>query len=418
MSWTPPETLPGTPKGDNNQPVLPAALSRLDQQQRDIPLASYGNAYADQDDDIDLNAQDDGPDFPGSIDAMSDIWAQWVPQDHTAGSMANTNHAWQLNLDSGPEAYPPTSLRFPESFPRGPDWIPTASSDTPSYDDTGEEGMGGANNVAENGASGGSNRRRASTVNNKSDVQLRVTHLSELSSSLSQLLGSSKFFFAEALDTSRQSRTHEPARQVQFGIEAVFKSVNTWLVQGSGNTNPCSRLDLASTNAFDLPHKVFSASNHLLGILRGSSRYAETIAAKLPGDPSLHCYSIFYHLVHVCATLLLHIYVAILVALKRCADALNSSPRTHAGDPAQPNDDMDATSRGHLQLVSVTQLCSYFIKRQNQALDLISSSSQGSSLGDHLHRQSTSFETLNALRTEVNQGLRRLQESLLCTPWA
>lgn len=404
--WTPPESVAGTSK---SQSVFPITFSDADRQHRDITPVSHVDADADADTDINMNAQGDASVFPGSTETFTDDWASWWPQDHIADNVLGSNPTWALNLDTELELHPPASLGFSEPFPRGQDRVKSGNA---GYGDTGEEGIGRDINVAGNGSTRGGSSHRVLTAD-KSDVEPSIA-LSQLSTRLSQLLGSSRFFLAESLDTSRQSRNHDPALQVQLGIEAVFKSINTWLVHGSGNTNSCSSLDLGPTNAFDLPQHVFAASSHLLGILRHSGLYAGTTTTKSSSDASNHSSSVVHHLVLVCSTLLLNMYVAILIALQRSANALNSSPRPHASDPAEPNDDMDVASRGHLQLLSVAQLCSYFIKRQNQTLDLIISSSQGPQ--DNDCRQSASFDTVNALRAEVKQRMGRLQESLLYNP--
>lgn len=438
-SWTPPETVPGTPKSEVIQPILPtlSSLSRPDQQQRDITPFSHTDAEVDRDNDIDMDAHGDSGIFPGSTEALSDFWASWWPQDHIGDNMLDMNPTWALNLDPALDSQPPASLGFSELFPHYEE-ISTANSDRAGHGHTGEEGFRRGNDYAENSNKSSSSNRAALTTD-KSDFELSIAHLSQLSTRLSQLLGSSRSFLAEALDPSHQSKNHDPVMQVQLGIEAVFKSVNAWLVHGTGNTNLPSNLDLGPTDAFDLPHHVFSASNHLLGILRhirlstgtsapspstsssiSSGSYAETS----PSDASHHSStSVVHHLVLVCVTLLLNMYVAILIALQRSADALNSSPRPRAnGDSVEPNDHMDDTSRVRLQLVSVVELCSHFIKRQNQTVDLIMSNSQGPlqapSSGGNDSRQSASFDNMSALRTEVKQRLRQLQESLLYNPLA
>jgi hypothetical protein len=348
--------------------------------------------------------------FPSSSETLTEFWDSWLPQDQITDNMLGLNPAWSLNLGQTLELHAPANSGLSDHLPLGPDGVSTVNGGcrTP-HGHTGDDGIGCGNDVSDSGGPNSSTGHRPTM--DKSDFEASIAHLSQLSSRLSQLIGCSRSFLAEALDTFRQSKNHhDPALQVRLGIEGVFKSITTWLVHGSGNSNLCTNLGLGPTNAFDLPPLVFSASNHLLGILRHTSTFVESSATRSPCDAGVH------HLVHVCVILLLNMYNAILTALQRSADALNSSPLPYAGDPTDPHDQLDAASRGHLQLVSVANLCSYFIKRQNQTLDLILARSQGPlhtpSSRENGHRQSASFDTMSALRNEVKQRLKRLQESL------
>ncbi|RYP42272.1 hypothetical protein DL767_000436 [Monosporascus sp. MG133] len=284
---------------------------------------------------------------------------------------------------------------------------------------------------------------RVVSTRDKNGFEFNIVHLSRLSTRLSQLLGSSRSFLAEAPDPSWPSENADSALQVQLGIEASFKSINAWLVNGSvdNNTTSSSQADLDPANTFDPLHHIFSASNHLVEILRhervgvvttsttqnpsttagpcppaskcGSDVETATSAtavaaattrtgSRSPGDASHRSDSVVHHLVVVCVTLLLNMYVMILIALQRSADVLYSHPtRADTGHHrfTEPgNHTIDATERVHLQLVAVVQLCSYFIRRQNQTVDMLVSSSQCPELGQ--------------LKNEVEQRLTRLQESL------
>ena len=308
---------------------------------------------------------------------------------------------------------------------------------------TREDGIGPEHSSAETiSTSIGSRDGPIPTTADKYRFELSLAHLSRLNARLSQLLGSSRRFLAEPLDPSRQVKNQDPALQVQHSIEAVFRSTNTWLVHGSTNVDSTSSLSLGQTNAFNLLHYVFSASNHMLEILHhvrvslltsnanpspaassspiasglSSSLHVETLTRMSSNEGSLDSSSAVHQLVVICVTLLLNMYVAILTALQRSADALNASRRQRAKDLVEPNDHMDRASRIYLQLVSVVQMCSYFIKRQTQVLDKMMLNSDGP-LYTPLSRdcdplQSISSDAMSDVKTEVEQRLRQLQESL------
>lgn len=306
---------------------------------------------------------------------------------------------------------------------------------------TRDDHLGPESNSAENMDTSRSSRggQCASTAE-KNSFELSIAHLSRLNARLSQLLGSSRRFLAEAQD--RQSKNQDPALQVQLGIETVFKSTNAWLVHGSASVDTTSSLSLGQTNAFNLLHHVFSASNHMLEILHhvrasvststatssttafssplasgpGGGLHVETLTTRSPSDGGHHSHSAVHQLVLVCVTLLLNMYITILIALQRSADALNSSLRQRATNGVEPNDHMDGASRTHLQLISVVQLCSYFIKRQNQTLDMMMLSTQGPlhtpSPREYDPLHSVSSDAMNDVKIEVEQRLRQLQESI------
>ena len=120
-------------------------------------------------------------------------------------------------------------------------------------------------------------------------------------------------------------------------------------------------------------------------------------------------------------TLLQHIYIAIITALQRSADLLGTSLRRHAKQLIESiDDDVDGTLRARLQLLSMAQLCSFFIKRLDQTWDATMSSNQGplyaSISRGHDPWQSASSGSLGELKAEVEQRLRRLQESVYLKP--
>jgi hypothetical protein len=434
-----PLTASPTPPG-TTRPVTPA---RPDQQLGDITLESPADIDADHNGDVDMDIHGGAFALPGSMDTFADFCASWWPEDHIRDNMPPIIPCSAFHLDPALEAQPLASLESSGHFPSGSDGLSTGNSSAAGHGHTRQGSLGLDNDSVEiSSMSSSSPGGRVVFTADKNGFELSIAHLSRLSTRLSQLLGSSRCFLAEALDPSRQSKNHDPALRVQLGIKAVLKSINSWLVHGSTNTDTTSSLNLGPANSFDLLHHVFSASNHLLEILRhvrasvvtctpspsttacpsppasslSSGSHVETTTTRGPSDGSHQSHSVVHHLVLVCVTLLLNMYIAILIALQRSADVLNSSLRRRSRNLVEPNDHMDAASRAHLQLVSVVQLCVYFIKRQNQTLDTIMSSSQGPLHAplsrEHDPRQSVSSDALSDLKTEVEQRLRRLQESL------
>lgn len=320
--------------------------------------------------------------------------------------------------------------------------------------------------------------------------ELIIVRLSRLSTRLSQLLGSSRSFLAECMDPS-SARPFEcgddsaaaaaaAPGQLQLGIEAVFKSVNNWLVQGSSSSGHHFPADStgALQNPFDLLQHMFSAYNHLLEIMRDvRAGTARTSAAPSPmtatsGSSSSsssascptvdkggshHASSIVRQLIMVCVTLLLNMYVAILIALQRSADELSSrqgrrqqeenqqqqQSHTHTAAAAVADAQhhqgpfvevpqgggggqamMHDAERVHLQLVTVVQLCAYFIRRQNQTLDMLvrGEDPSGGDGGEQAPRGGggdgpggvpySSLDAVGELQAEVEQRLRKVQDSL------
>ncbi|KXX75967.1 putative transcriptional regulator LovE [Madurella mycetomatis] len=436
-SPTPPVTTPSTAETTTVPPALPITPITPAQQG---PKTAAGDGDADQDGDIGMDLQSGTFVWPGPIDAFADFWGSWWPEDtnhHILDSMPVMTPGSTFNLDPALEAETLINLEFPTPFHGSSENVSAEANKSAIKGPTRQDGVAPDKNLGEriNRTSNGDTSGPFVFTADKNGVDLSIAHLSRLSTRLSQLLGSSRRFLAEALDPSDKSSTKDPVLQVQLGIEAVFKSINTWLVHGSTNCDSAAfSLEPAPADGFDLLHHVFSASNHLLEILRhirvsvvanasgpstpafpsppGSNLSVETTTTTSTssadgGHPST---SVVHHLVLVCVTLLLNMYLAILIALQRSADTINSSLRERAVTFGGPNDHMDAPSRVHLQLVSVVQLCSYFIKRQNQILVM---SNQGPPR-ENERRQAVTVpsDAIADLMAEVEQRLIRLQESL------
>lgn len=183
----------------------------------------------------------------------------------------------------------------------------------------------------------------------------------------------------------------------------------------------------------EILHEVFSASHHLLDTLQylqidnGSQQLSTFAANTPPADPSMqykeffgvgvlppigstqpgvtrtqHCDFIIKHLVMACDTLLLEIYLAVLSALQRDAEPSAHRSRTMMGD---------------VRLVTVVQLCTYFIERQCQAVDLhLASKTPITPPGGIPPKLDTADrEVLLNLQGQIREILAQLRQTLQCT---
>ncbi|KAL8721589.1 MAG: hypothetical protein Q9225_001753 [Loekoesia sp. 1 TL-2023] len=311
-------------------------------------------------------------------------------------------------------------------------------------------------------------RSSSSTINNKNDPDVGIARLSQLSTRLYPLYRSS-CILAETAESLNQSRDRNQARRSPLIEDAAFKSVAAWLVHvsanvnllfGTGTRNPA--LETAATG--DTLHDAFSASHHLLEILRGlrvnvgsgtlSSTPTDSTSTSTPTGgahldtwasitlqsaqstsisdentlfsekhkgsssstrpPGQYSDTVVCHLVIACHTLLLSVYVAVLIALQYDADQWSS---------CRPAGNVDAAALADIRLVLPVQLCSYLIERQYQAVDLYLSpqspppSSQQHDLSSS-HQPSppgstpANREAMNNLKMEVQQRLARLRQTL------
>ncbi|GAB1314577.1 hypothetical protein MFIFM68171_04787 [Madurella fahalii] len=438
-SPTPPATTPPAAEKTAGPPVFP--ITPITPAPRDAKTGAAADGDTDRDGDVDMDLQDGAFVWPGPVDAFADFWGSWWPEDanhHILESMPAMTPGSMFNLDPANETQPLANLEFAAPFLGSPESVIKETSSCAGQGRAYQDGVIIDSNLGEKKicTSSSNTGGRLVFTADKNGVDLSIAHLSRLSTRLSTLLGSSRRFLAEALDPSDKPKNKDPTLQVQLGIEAVFKSINAWLVNGSTNNDMSAALSLEAgpTDGFDLLHHVFSASNHLLEILRhirvnvvsntpspttppfpsppASSLSIETTTTTPTSstDGNLPSTSVVHHLVLVCMTLLLNMYLAILIALQRSADAMNMSRRERAVVFSEPNDHMDASSRVHLQLVSVVQLCSYFIKRQSQILDM---SGRGPAReNDRRQAVTVPSDAMTDLMAEVEQRLTRLQESL------
>ncbi|KAI1824156.1 hypothetical protein F4861DRAFT_548934 [Xylaria intraflava] len=268
--------------------------------------------------------------------------------------------------------------------------------------------------------------------------QLDITRLSQLSTRLTHLLSFSRSFLSENVETLHDPVHNGQALKAQAGVESVFKSINNWLVCETGNAETVPNYALGPTTTFDLLHHAFSASDQLLEILSRlgagiGMNNLSSVATGLPSpisavinpsaeaekmkfqvDPSQSTSLIIYHLVLACITLLLNIYESILMNLQRCADTLQHDSTSPDKPRSEHSDQIDTASRTHLQLVSVVQMCSYFIGRQNQNLDtiLFDNDIASSPPRKYTTKQSTPSAHVRHLKNEVERRLKTLKECL------
>ena len=422
--------------------------------------AAYVNADANHDMDVEISANmsadthSNGAKFfslPDSMNVFTDLHAPWPLAENLIGdNMLDINldpiYNWDPTLEAQFHASSEVSgpcLSSSEGYFMGNKGGP--GQGRPYENDLGLEADHAETSSMSSSCSG------VTFAADNNGFELGIAHLSRLCMRLSQLSLLTKCDKAEASDPTRQSEDHDPACEDLPAIQTVFKSINSWLVDGSAKTNISLVPEplRGTTTSGDFMHQVFSASNHPLEILRylhvsivasppipstscrfllafnqpapnySSSSHAQT-RKRPPSDASRtsqqSSHTTIHHLVFACVTLLLNIYVDILVALQRSADALSSSRLVR--NLAEPRDHIDEISREHIKLVSVVQLCSYFIKPQNKTLDMILSS-QGSlrhapSPQEHDPQQlyKHAIDEMSDLKTKVERRLQWLQESL------
>lgn len=310
-----------------------------------------------------------------------------------------------------------------------------------------------------------------SSINiDRNGSEFGIAQLSQLSTRLYPLYRSS-CSLAEAAESSCQLRDRNYAHQSPLIDDAAFKSVTAWLVHVSANMNflfPDSLQNPSlETTTGDTLHNAFSASHHLLEILRGlqvdverctlynTSRASKSSSAPTEGGdngdfwasttpqslasasgekpsyfelnngssnyvrPPSQCYNtVVRHLVIACHTLLLNIHVAVLIVLQHDAD-LSYPPNINFEADAY----MDATALADIRLVLVLRLCSYLIKRQEQAVSLYLSPQPPPTLSQEndppiSHQPSldasaaANREAMSDLEIEVQQRLERLRQTL------
>ncbi|KFZ11391.1 hypothetical protein V502_07565 [Pseudogymnoascus sp. VKM F-4520 (FW-2644)] len=304
----------------------------------------------------------------------------------------------------------------------------------------------------------------------RSGSEFGIAQLSQLSTRLYTLYRSS-CNLAEAAESSCQLRDRNYAHQSLLIDDTAFKSVTSWLVHVSANMNFLFPDGLQNpsldTTTGDILHDAFSASHHLLEILRGlqvdverdtlynTSRASKSSSASTEGgdngdfwasttpqslasasgenlsyfelnngssnyvrQPSQCHNTVVRHLVIACHTLLLNIHVAVLIVLQHDAD-LSYPPHINVEADAY----MDATVLADIRLVLVLRLCSYLIKRQQQAVGLYLGPKSSPTLSHEndppISHQlnldastAANREAMSDLEIEVQQRLERLRQTL------
>lgn len=428
--------MPSTASSD-----IPIQPYPRDQQRQDSsespPFVFVGEADAENTLDIEMSSYDGAFDTTCPVGNIPDFYSNWWQQDDLSDNMQSGAPRVPFYLDQALE-----TLLSPSSLSSSENHRSSLSSgvSTGANSVTSVEGS----KARDCGRSRQSSKSSRSSRTDKNSCDNLMANLSELSIRSSQLLCFSRTFLAGALDPSQSAKSQDPSIQVQQSIAVVFKSINAWLIHGSAKTDIADstlRVNLCGANSPDLLQHVFSASNHLIEILCQLRSTAEqnptprSITATFPSSrlgqggsrtnrseattpKGAQDYSVVLHLALVCATLLLNKYMAVLTAFQRCADILQAALPDASESLAEPRQEMDGGSRAHMQLVSVVQLCSYYIGRQNQALAAImeickdkDSYRTPMSREDDL-RQSVSFSAIRELKSEVEQHLKQLQQCL------
>jgi hypothetical protein len=290
-------------------------------------------------------------------------------------------------------------------------------------------------NIASNSSSSGSGGLDGG--DGKDDPEALIAQLAQLSTHIS-LLRRSGCVLVRYSDGQSQGR-HPPLID-----DTVFQSVATWLARGPNDIAPsCS--PAASHSCWtqapkiktlgDLLYHIFSASHHLLELLRqvpGNSTPNTTTISRSEYTPQFLDFSVpslnmdgstplgsesgqastwkspssspiassnnvIRHLLIANHTMLLGIYSEVFGLLQRCLG---------------PSTSECTTPLREIRLASVVQLCSYLIDRQHQAMDLYLSSPVGRLLGPETVPDTTTTEAMKAIRTEVGQRILGLQQMI------
>ena len=290
-------------------------------------------------------------------------------------------------------------------------------------------------------------------LSEKESPDAGIARLSQLSTYLYPLYRSCCTLADAAGSSSAQSRDTCGAQHHPLIDDTAFKSVTAWLGHVSTNMESLSQTkhpELASqTSTGNILHGAFSASYHLLEILRCEQADTASNVSSPPPNPSTcasssasgshvdsrtsishesdrspfttdgggiyferrKCSSSFArssseysnaavrHLVIACHTLLLNVYVAVLIALQYDVDQWS------ACHPAGSDDTSDCKERmalADIRLVMAVQLCSYLFERQHRAVDSFLSTASNSA----------NREVVDDLKMEVEQRLARLRQGL------
>ncbi|KAJ5373056.1 hypothetical protein N7517_005062 [Penicillium concentricum] len=253
-----------------------------------------------------------------------------------------------------------------------------------------------------------------------SDYDVVIGQLSQLSIRLSRLCR-----LAEELASPSRSSIQPGHERVCVSSEPLidataFDSVALWLAHGSTgfssfestrspNGQPTQEPDIKTPGG--MLYYLFSASQFMLEILGDlhpnvGAMFTTTIPSPMEFNPFDN---VICHLSIGCYSSLMNIYISVLDILEHDAKLSNQADRAVLGD---------------IQLVSIVQICSYLIERQNQAIGLyLSAESSTVSPWQDLMAKSNrpvlqspdtaTREDMRCLEMELQQRLSRLQQ-ILC----
>ncbi|KAI9034881.1 Zn(II)2Cys6 transcription factor domain-containing protein [Aspergillus affinis] len=404
------------------------------------------NAHYEFDASADMGMHDQVfPPFPYQQDGVAGSGPGWGQDEHLHDSMSLDLAETTVPILPALLTRPLSSHRFDEYLVGMPETDSLGSSSIASLVDKQQQGLGISLDIR-SGTSASSLPSGQSSVSGSCGIssyaetlRQNMTRLSQLSANSSQLLFFSKTFLLEVPEMLLPREDQDPPAQVYQVIKAVFKSVHSWVARGQRKADPATKWAPASARSHEFLHHVLSASDQLRDILRqlnltsgartpaaypgtafatsSISMDGEATAALSPQVPheTSQNHSIVCQLVISCASLLLNMYSVAFGALQRCLDMINTSSQGHVTSD-EHDERLEASSRAHFQLVSVIQLCSYIFNRQNQAVETLlrnhSRVSRILMLREQESRQSVSFDAITGLKTEVEQQLKQLHQSL------
>ncbi|KAJ5124080.1 uncharacterized protein N7515_007905 [Penicillium bovifimosum] len=282
-----------------------------------------------------------------------------------------------------------------------------------------------------------------------SSPDLGIVHLSQLSSRLVSLYQWS-CAVANSGGSSLGSNDRDQGRPNSLINDVAFKSVASWLAHFSteGNLPFCMSPNISTLGEFskeDALGKVFTASYQFMETLRGlqdristgapkpisnysggtfhncgtktssTSNSTQNVPFPVPNtaeNPSSRI--VERHLVMACHTLLLKIYLAVFATLQYDVDRYSS--RAGCG-PVHQSAVTHPVSLADIRCVTVVQLCTYILDRQNHAVS--GYLAPGSPPTQSMQLEPSYFPQYDATKgaecgpdLEVQSQLKRLRESL------
>ncbi|KAJ4286161.1 hypothetical protein N0V90_013510 [Kalmusia sp. IMI 367209] len=265
------------------------------------------------------------------------------------------------------------------------------------------------------------------------DHNAGIAQLTQLSTRLYPLHNSSHTLaeIARQPSSSRASRASSPQKENLTVDKAVFQNIMTRLLQGWSDKSSATQISNTpgSSSLCDILQETLSASYTLLEIMDclQAKPQASSASGLSPLTPittpnsqaeqdntrspngSQSSNTVVRHLVMACHGMLLSIYTAVLGVLQREADKSTSSGR-NVGlnaigcEEAGPLNDMP--------LVMIVELCSYLIRRQQQAVDSYFRRDECFSGAVGSLPDPSQASPPNDLEVKMRQGLARLRQTL------